>query len=56
MTEVKSQATNPFDGWDVLKMRFASAGAPIELADISEVEWQQAYDTYHKRGMEMLRR
>ena len=53
MTEVKSQATKPFDQWDVLKKRFASAGAPIELADISEVEWQQAYDTYCTRGFRM---
>jgi hypothetical protein len=55
MAEVKSQATNPFDGWDILKKQFANAGAPVELANISAVEWQQAYDTYYKRGMEMLR-
>ena len=56
MAEVKLQTTNPFDGWDVLKKRFATADAPVELADISEIEWQQAYDTYYKRGMETVRR
>jgi hypothetical protein len=56
VAEVYSQAPRPFDAWDLLKKRFARAVAPIELADISEVEWQQAYDTYYKRGMEMIKR
>ena len=49
MAEVKSQTTSPFDGWDFLEKRFANAASPIELADISELEWQRAYDTYNHR-------
>jgi hypothetical protein len=50
LADVKSRTTNPFDGWDILKERFASVELPAELADISEAELQQAYDTYYKRA------
>jgi hypothetical protein len=39
-----------------LKERFVAANEPIELAGISEVEWQRAYDSYYKRGTKVVRR
>jgi hypothetical protein len=55
MADIKSRTTKPFDGWDLLKQRFATAKIPNELADISEVEWRHAYDKYYNRALEMKR-
>ena len=50
MNEVESRTAKPFDVWDLLKQRFISANTPVNVADISEAEYQSACEEYYSRA------
>jgi hypothetical protein len=50
LIEIYLQAPKLFNAWDLLKRRFFMSRVPRKTANISQIEWQTALETYYKRA------